>query len=823
MGCPLQDGYEYNKGILVRQGVVSSCCLVTDERFCYAMCMLGGIKKRIFVTGTIGVATLAIAAVVFFLLHRTSTTQEVTPVLSVVPVSGMVIASSEPLHVQTLAGKTDVAKDGSFTVDGFDGGRHLAVVKNDTGDLLYVGLVNAQTKEELGPKSTAVVMLFYASGGMFLPFDAWPAVLDATESFVKSDTIGDELTQIAARDPKFLTDDNTDFLAAMDSAATRFKTQPATVSFFSIPVAHASGFTPDSTPKSGIRIDRGGFNKEIYVTNEYRRILRSLVYEIGYKKDGVDHMDDTVTLKAGSDGHMLFSFQPKYTVDTPTIGKLTDVPSTLIDYFLLSKVHYGEAKSDSVYLEPEHADADATYYRIMTLGWGLQPPSMSGPYLHGELTFEEEQAYRDVRNLTIVHEILLPMIMIGLSTDKARDIVGEGGQGLATDIAQLLFSDPRADGEGAKAMTEAFDKGDIKGGLKNSFEFFSKSKTFQALVSQVILNYIKAKTASYIGDGVEILGEFLAKPIEVAGWVLKGFDSSVLATNFALASQASEFTIAVAPPHVSITSPNGTTGLRIGMNYQMEAQVELGDQNAKVQYVWTHEKKGTGHLTVGQWPDLQNGDEVSNTSPYALYTKDVESGGDTVTLKAYGYTDLGAKVQKVYLGTASVTLKDDERGSCGNGDWKLPSGTKVVLGSFTPQYASRFFNLKQGELLDTLKINGPQRTKFQVQFNAKDGYRKGVKLADDAFFGKDAGELLDNRDYYVFIVDKNFTFDLLDLAGTEIDDLGQFVWSGTRRSVTQDITVRLLDVVNESDGPYTMWYDCWPYWIFDPKSGRLLH
>lgn len=93
--------------------------------------MAGGIKKRLLIFCILGVAALAIAAVVFFFFSWTKGTDKAEDFVKfdVVPVQGTVVAVSGSLSVQTLAGKTDVAADRSFTVDGFNAGRHLAFVK----------------------------------------------------------------------------------------------------------------------------------------------------------------------------------------------------------------------------------------------------------------------------------------------------------------------------------------------------------------------------------------------------------------------------------------------------------------------------------------------------------------------------------------------------------------------------------------------------------------------------------------------------------------------------------------------------------------------
>lgn len=756
------------------------------------------------------ILAIAITVFIFFSASKKTSDSEMTEKLklNIVSVTGMVDDSLKAQSVRTLVGATEIVDDDSFTVDGLDGGRHLAFVTDTNDAVVAFGFVTSGHASKLGSESSAVVLLFMASGALFLPYEAWPSVIDEMEKFVAHDSIANTLTTIQKEDPHYLFDENEKMRSSIEAAVVRLKSQPIARSFFEIPVAHAKEFRVDSNPKSGIRVDRGAYPNEIYITNEYRRILRSLIYEIGYRKNG----EDTI--------YQIKDIQLEATVDTPTIGKLTDVSATLIDYFALGKTHYGEVRSDSVYLEPDHPEADATYYRVMALGWGLRWPSPGDLTLEA-LTEQEQAAYEEIRNVTIVQEVILPIFMMALSTDKAAQMLGTGGQTISTEIARLLLSDPRADNEGWKAIVEAFDKGDLPGATKNTVEFVTKSQAFRDIVSRVILSYISTRVESAVTDGLKLVGEIFARPLVFVNWILKAFDGTVLAINYEIADQASEFTLAMTPAKVTITSNSHTTGLRIGQTYMMEAVTQLGDQNAKLEYEWYHERDGYGHFTYGTYPDVHEEDSFTSSVPTTVYWKDVETGEDTVHVAVYGFKKVKGVEERFFLGSAEVTMTDDERGSCGAGDLELPIGTKLVFGSFTSAYSSSFFKLKQRELLETLPVNGPDFQKFEVTFGYKDGFVKGVRAAEDAYSGRDEEELLDDRNYYIFVVDEDFEFDAEDLPGAVDGDDG-FVWSGTNRSVENDIIVRILDVSNKSAQSYTLWWDCWPYWFTDPKTGEFL-
>ena len=178
------------------------------------------------------------------------------------------------LHVSTLLDDKAVGPDGRFSLTGFDAGRQLAMATDAKGQAIFFGFIDSKN-QEISSETTAEVLLFQASGAMYLPYSAWPVVLDAIQIFVSKDMrLAEKIGLISNQNPQYLTDGNKELALEINSALQRLKDSQAKSSafwqLFTPPLAQAqTGHGIDTDEKSAVRIDRGIFN-EIKITNGYR-------------------------------------------------------------------------------------------------------------------------------------------------------------------------------------------------------------------------------------------------------------------------------------------------------------------------------------------------------------------------------------------------------------------------------------------------------------------------------------------------------------------------------------------------------------------------
>jgi len=137
------------------------------------------------------------------------------------------------LSVASAMGTAAVGSNGGYTVTEPAGGGAATVMLLDAnGKVVMLGHVDTgnPTFNEISPHSTAVEMLFLATGAFSLPKDEWPNIYSILAAAPETTTLAGVIATRMAVNPTAVGDMDADIIAATDAAASSLMTAPSTQS-----------------------------------------------------------------------------------------------------------------------------------------------------------------------------------------------------------------------------------------------------------------------------------------------------------------------------------------------------------------------------------------------------------------------------------------------------------------------------------------------------------------------------------------------------------------------------------------------------------------
>ncbi|MFN8608113.1 MAG: hypothetical protein U0931_11320 [Vulcanimicrobiota bacterium] len=186
------------------------------------------------------------------------------------------------LSVSSVQGDSPVSVDGTYLVS-VPGGQPLMVaVQSATGKIVLFGFKVGTSDLELGTRSTAIGLLFYATGAFRLPAGEQAAALNAIAQDPNLTAVVSALEAALAANPTALSDGDARIGQAIQAfiQAVRPRLAPPLASQIS-PRAEEVSVTPDAqTIRSGVSAEAspaGG----VKVTNRYRRTGHLFAFQTG--------------------------------------------------------------------------------------------------------------------------------------------------------------------------------------------------------------------------------------------------------------------------------------------------------------------------------------------------------------------------------------------------------------------------------------------------------------------------------------------------------------------------------------------------------------
>jgi len=361
-------------------------------------------------------------------------------------VSGMLSGPRDPagLTVLSVYDSTAVATDGGFRIRTMTGRQIVVAVDPTVPDVVYLGLLDGD-HPDLGPRSTAEVLLYEALGGPFflgpvrdLMWDdpAFAADVDSLAAVIRSGYAGGAAT---LRD---LADTLRSVLLALPLVAA----------------ARAAGGA-DSTKalvnppggRSGIDLDTSA-PRQLVIRNNYRRRALAWVDRV----EGVD---------AG--GQVIPYGDQVAEVDVSPTTAYTNVLGTLIDA-INGNYLWAPVASSPVALPLQPADGRRTTYDVWVLGLG----GAVGDYT--DLSASRQDRFRSLAVQSVVLDFVLPIVTnvaIPAQGEQIEDFLNwVGGSGVLSDFLGTLTS--AVPGIWQKALD-----GDLHGAITDAFNAIATSNT----------------------------------------------------------------------------------------------------------------------------------------------------------------------------------------------------------------------------------------------------------------------------------------------------------------------------------------------------------
>ncbi|MCB9682097.1 MAG: hypothetical protein H6733_11585 [Alphaproteobacteria bacterium] len=511
----------------------------------------------------------------------------------------------------------------------------LTVATTASGTPLAMGWVDAD-HTELSSRTTAMVLLTFATGGVLLP-DAPRATF---RTLLAADATVDD---VAAALDAALTDDveafggTTSGAAAVATAVQTAATALATFDKRTLTAgpAYATLATP-SGAQSGVSVDTTAGVNEVALVNSFRR--RAFAYI-----DRVSVFDANGAQTPSPAAIARFTVEPVQGTEG-TLGTISQIlagtqePGGFENSQNIAYVPRSSAPVTLVNVE----GAKKTRYRIAVVG----PGTSAGAY--DELSTEERDKQLDVSLEFVTVEMVLPIVLDLLLPQEGLDrwTQSPGFANAVADIVRILKDTTPA----IVAQVQAEDYG---GALRGIAQELTGTGTFRTLVLEAIVESLyDFRTAEGIegyGKASAVAGGFLRVTTAVDG-LLTAFDSSAIGASLANAHQADTWTVDVIASPVRLLPPEAT--IAVGRRVTLRAVLQdAGDDAYEYRF---HLEGTTGTLAT----DTMTGADVVSSRSWVTYDAGEVTEAGTAVVSVEVFSIDGQDRTPLGDATAVVTVEE---------------------------------------------------------------------------------------------------------------------------------------------------------------------
>lgn len=526
------------------------------------------------------------------------------------------------LTVSNALGEAAVGADGTFELTILLGGPHLAMAQTQTGAPVLLGwLSNRGTT--LSVRSTAEVMLYFASGAYAGPPEAMVAMVELLAAHPDLEPLTSTLAEVLAQDP-----------AALEAGDGRIAAATAaTLATLGTPVDSSSVLVDPPEGKSGIVVDLPGLN-DVQLTNHYRRRAAAFIDQVSYRADD----GETVPLVRRSVAEQEIS---------PTT-RLTSVVAALAD--AINGLHaYSPVAGEPIALAVHPADAVRSMYRLTVVGPG---GSVGGMH---DLTPQQLATLRDLWLETVVIDFLVPIatnVVVPLNKEGIEDFLNAlNGHVVVKDFIKLLF-------DTAPKVWEKAAAGDLRGAVVEAWTAVGRTATLKVFYVAIMPDLLHATLGidAYhmfkVAYGPEGIGTVLDKTMSAFDTVLVGVDGAVQVGNIVSSTMVETWDLDVNRSTVKLSPERSwITPYHPGLVLTATVPEATGRTPPVLAYHWTSTSTAGGISDGTQYG--QDFDSSKNSVTYLPFSS-LDGGKVTETVTVEVFEVVGS--ERVSLGTAQATV-----------------------------------------------------------------------------------------------------------------------------------------------------------------------
>lgn len=189
----------------------------------------------------------------------------------------------ESFTVTTPGGEASSSNLG-WVVDLPGGEPALAVVTNPEGEVVFAGFVAPGSGNVLGPRSSAVVAMFYGAHLFELPRETWEGAIAELASHAALDALSQTFAEAMAVDPAVLMTEDAALLAAVEAAlGTIAADGGAATTQSALNAGNANITVTPAVAQSGVLVGPNLTGTGMQIHNASRRLGWYYVYETGYR------------------------------------------------------------------------------------------------------------------------------------------------------------------------------------------------------------------------------------------------------------------------------------------------------------------------------------------------------------------------------------------------------------------------------------------------------------------------------------------------------------------------------------------------------------
>ena len=580
------------------------------------------------------------------------------------PAGSTVDAST--LAVATGAGTANVGANGAFNAPVNGDGQSLVAVLDPAGKLVFLGYVDPAGEAAIGPKESAVALLFQALGAFTLPAEEQVSLrsliagsAEAEElATVIASRVAENLTALADGDPELLEalaqahasllEDSPQVpsvqTARLRSAAVARSTAATTeISTANIPGTTLTLVNP-TNPQEGLQLGPYPEGEGLILMNTYRRASYYYAYKVATEDEEGNRYD----------------LQPPLPVMGATAmqatNQLNGVFGTVLD-IINNKVFWTQVESKPFELSLDSGTAK-TFYQVVAVGPSFD---ITSPAFFSESQFElyGPEWERSILSLTVsafVKDMLLPVIFSwGVESEHINAALKvENPEFISETIAALIF----------KALPEAKDQvlaGEWKEAMLTIVkELAGSDELRQAFITGLQEYFQNAAVLDVFSDPDALISSLTHANvvIEAIDKAMTAGDIGAVIKDIGSSRRGNLWDVTVVKPMVRL-DPEAAEAEPLD-RIALTAKPPSGVQGVFV-YQWSV-SGGNGHLEDANG---HSGSAFESSSPNVSYVADPEvtdGATDTVTVSVYLKPDTGSGPthgDPIFLGEAEskITLK----------------------------------------------------------------------------------------------------------------------------------------------------------------------
>jgi hypothetical protein len=555
---------------------------------------------------------------------------------------------------------SSIRPDGSFEYDRMPGGDSLVIVANQDGKPVLAGFTDGDTAPiQINTQTTAVAILFYASGSFTLPPDQHNNVRRLIAAHAAVPPLATALEQRLAANPGALADRDPQLQSAIQTAldsmgANRSRAAKApTRGRAEEPSISSQLLAQPLEAQSGMIVSSSDDLVGLQVANTRRRNLLLFITQTGYEDaQGVRHDVDLPVVSG--------AFPKDWIVAT---NKLVGAIGSVVDVVAGNGSYQPVISKPPIPLPVNPTTAKKSFYRVTLAGPGIDPGR--APKEGAKV----KTAATEMLGLGFVKDIFLPLLFSALDIHlNFNELLNQ--QGLL-ESTKGLISILAGGGHVAIGLTSFEPKEVALSVLKTMTDDYVFRQAILNWVTQFLIAHTDIKNVAPILAGNVVLTRlsfFLA--ILDKGFALG--DASVTAYDWGQSNYFEEWEVTAIPPRVDIRPGDSTV-----INSEFVVLKAETPVTGSLVYHWKTDGV-YGHLLDAKG---HSGAEFDTTADSVSYVGDKppDTGEqiDKVTVTIYKIPTEGPSQQRIKIGSATVNITRKKQEQYGQVKVNVLSATDV--------------------------------------------------------------------------------------------------------------------------------------------------